>query len=136
MKSQIAMSAALALTVAGCASSAKEIPASYVSPLTYQHFTCEQLQMEAQRISARAAEISGVQDQKASSDAVKMGVGLVLFWPTLFFIKGDGTTAAEVGRLKGEMDAIEQMSIQKNCGIQFQRAEPPPKKVAGKGSVR
>lgn len=133
---QIAVSTALALTVAGCASSAKEIPASYVSPLTYQSFTCEQLQMEAQRISARAAEISGVQDQKASGDAVKMGVGLILFWPTLFFIKGDGTTAAEVARLKGEMDAIEQASIQKNCGIQFQRAEPPPKKVAGKGSAR
>ena len=64
-----------------------------------------------------------------------MGVGLVLFWPSLFFIKGDGATAAELGRLKGEMDAIEQASIQKNCGIQFQRAAPPPAKVAVKPRV-
>jgi len=53
-----------------------------------------------------------------------MGVGLVLFWPSLFFIKGDGTTAAEVGRLKGEMEAIEQASVKRNCGIQFMK-EPP-----------
>lgn len=101
----------------------------------YQSYSCEQLQMEAQRISSRAAEISGVQDKKASSDAVKMGVGVILFWPTLFFIKGDGTTAAEVGRLKGEMDAVEQASIQKNCGIHFQREAPkvPPKKAAHNG---
>lgn len=92
----------------------------------YQHFTCEQLSMEAQRVSGRAVEMSGAQDSKASKDAVMTGVGVVLFWPSLFFIKGDGQTAAELGRLKGEMDAIEQASIAKNCGIQFAK-EPPPK---------
>ena len=30
----------------------------------------------------------------------------------------------EVARLKGEMEAVEHASIQKKCGIQFQRAEP------------
>jgi len=136
MKIQIVASVGLALSVAGCASSAKDISASYVSPLLYQNLTCEQLSMEAVRVSGRAAELAGVQDNKATKDAVMTGVGIVLFWPSLFFIKGDGATAAEYGRLKGEMDAIEQASIQKNCGIQFQHAEPPPKKVAGKGSVR
>lgn len=76
--------------------------------------------------------MAGVQDKQASGDAVKTGVGIVLFWPTLFFLKGDGATAAELGRLRGEMDAIEQASIAKNCGIQFQKEEPPkdkPKKA-------
>jgi hypothetical protein len=54
--------------------------------------------------------------------AVATGVGVVLFRPALFFIKGDSTTAAEVARLKGEMDPIEQASIQKKCGIEFRRA--------------
>ena len=53
-----------------------------------------------------------------------MGVGLVLFWPSLFLIKGDGTTAAEVARLKGEMDAIEQTRVKKRCGFKFQKAAP------------
>ena len=77
-------------------------------------------------MSGKAAEIAGVQSNKATGDAVAMGVGLVLFWPSLFFIKGDGTTAAEVAHLKGEMDAIEQASIKKKCAIEF-RKEPVSK---------
>jgi hypothetical protein len=48
-------------------------------------------------------------------------VSLVLFWPAIFFVGGDKGNAAEVGRLKGEMQAIEQANIARNCSIQFQR---------------
>lgn len=67
---------------------------------------------------------AGVQDSKATNDAVATGVGVVLFFPVLFFIKGDSTTGAELARLKGEMEAIEQASIQKGCKIEF-RPSPP-----------
>jgi hypothetical protein len=50
-----------------------------------------------------------------------VGVSLVLFWPAIFFVGGDNASAAEVARLKGEMQAIEQANIAKNCGMQFQR---------------
>lgn len=63
--------------------------------------------------------MAGIQDSKSTNDAVAMGVGLVLFWPSLFFIKGDGQTAAELSRLRGEFEALEQVSIQKNCNHQF-----------------
>jgi hypothetical protein len=46
--------------------------------------------------------------------------GVIVFWPALFFIGGDKQNAAELARLKGEMDAVEQASIRKKCGIQFQ----------------
>jgi hypothetical protein len=83
--------------------------------------------LEGQRVSARAAELTGTQTQKANNDAVAMGVGLVLFWPALFFIKGDKETAGELGRLKGELDAIQQASVANNCGITIQTyGEPPP----------
>lgn len=49
---------------------------------------------------------------------------MVIFWPALFLAQGDGVQAAEVARLKGEMDAIETVSREKGCGIQFQREEP------------
>jgi len=39
-------------------------------------------------------------------------------------MKGDGATAGELARLKGELEAIERISIQKKCGIEF-RKEPP-----------
>jgi hypothetical protein len=105
----------------GCASSSNDIQPQYVSPIQYQHLSCSQIGAEAQRISRRVAEVSGVQDEKANGDAVATGVALVLFWPAAFFIKGDGATAAELGRLKGEFEALEKVSIQKGCGIRFQR---------------
>lgn len=134
MKNKIVAGCALALSVSGCASSSKDISATYVSPVLYQSLTCDQLSMEAHRVSARAMEVTGQQDKKATGDAVMTGVGLILFWPSLFFIKGDGATAAELGRLKGEMDAIEQASIQKNCGIQFAKAPPPKPAKPPKGT--
>jgi hypothetical protein len=79
---------------------------------------------EAQRVSARAAEASGAQDQKSTNDKVAMGVGLVIFSPALFFTKGNDKNTAELARLKRSMDAIEQASIQKHCRIQFQHAPP------------
>jgi hypothetical protein len=57
---------------------------------------------------------------------VATGVGVVLFWPALFLIKGDAASAQQVAQLKGDMDAIEQANIQKKCGLQFQRPAAPP----------
>ena len=61
------------------------------------------------------------QDRKAANDSAVTAVSLVLFWPAAFMIRGNGESAAELGRLKGEMQAIEQANIQKNCGINFRR---------------
>ncbi len=41
---------------------------------------------------------------------VVTGVAIVVFWPTAFFVGGDRGNAAELGRLKGEADALEQSS--------------------------
>ena len=113
-------SLAFTLSITGCATKSDDIKAAYISPLNYEQYTCEQLGAEAQRVSARAAETAGIQDKKASGDAVAVGVGLIIFWPALLFIKGKGANESELARLKGEMETIEKVSIQKNCGFQFQ----------------
>jgi hypothetical protein len=110
-----------ALIMSGCASSSDKITATYVSPLQYESYNCRQLAEEAQRVSRRAAEASGAQDSQASKDTVATAVAVVIFWPAAFMVGGDRNTAAELGRLKGELEAIEQVSIRKNCGIQFRR---------------
>lgn len=119
MKSSIFAIAAIAALVSGCATNPKDIAPSYVSPVLYQNLTCEQLAHEAQRVSNAAAVAMGAQQNQASKDAAMTGVSLILFWPAAFFIGGDKQTAAEVARLKGEMQAIEQANISKNCGIRF-----------------
>jgi hypothetical protein len=70
------------------------------------------------------AQVAGVQDEKATRDAVAMGVALVVFWPALFAIGGNDQQTAELSRLRGELEAIEQTSIRKKCGIRFQRPAP------------
>ena len=117
------LAATLSFCVAGCASSSSEISATYVSPLQYQNLTCQQLAAEAERVSRRASEVSGVQDGKRTSDAWVTAGAIVLFWPAAFFIKGDGNTAAELGRLKGEFEALEKASIEKNCNTRFQQRQ-------------
>lgn len=112
--------------LAACAKDANQVGATYVSPILYEAYTCPQLAEEAHRVTSRAAQSAGVQDQKATNDKVAMGVGLVIFWPALLFTKGNDENTAELARLRGQMDAIEQSSIKKRCGITFQRAPPPP----------
>ena len=105
----------------GCATAPEKLGATYVSPLQYKDYTCDQIGMEMQRVSRKVAELRGTLDKDASNDAAQMGIGLILFWPALFFLEGgDGVNAAQYSQLKGEFEALEQVAIQKNCGIKVQ----------------
>jgi hypothetical protein len=121
MKLYLALFGATVL-LAGCASKSENIQATYMSPMTYEPYSCDQLAQEGQRISARAAEVAGVQDKNRKDDTIKTTVGVILFWPILFANEGDGQTASELAQLKGQKKAIEEASIRKNCGIQFQKS--------------
>jgi hypothetical protein len=59
---------ALGAALGGCASSAADITPAYVSPVAYQSYTCQQLALEAQSISTRAATLSGAQDSQRTKD--------------------------------------------------------------------
>lgn len=110
----------MALIVVGCASSAADISPSYVSPVMYQSYTCQQLALEAQGVSTRAAALSGAQDKQRTNDTIATTAAVVIFWPAAFLVGGDKQTAAELGQMKGQMVAIEQASTVKKCNIQFQ----------------
>ena len=67
---------------------------------------------------------------KATKDAVATTAAIIIFWPAAFFVQGDKQNAAELARLRGEMDAIEQTSIRKQCSIQFRGTPQPPMSYA------
>jgi len=108
----IALSSLVAFT--GCADKSSSIQANYVSPLAYNSFDCESLEQEYSRLVRKSQNINKQQDDIASNDGVATGVGLILFWPALFFIDNDDLRE-QVAQLKGEVDAVEQASIQKKC---------------------
>lgn len=113
------------VAIAGCAKKSTDIAAQYVSPMQFQSYSCSQITEEAQRVSEYSARAMLVQNKTASSDAVATGVALVLFWPAAFFVSGNGANAAELARLKGQMDALQSASIQKDCGLEFRKAPLP-----------
>ena len=121
MSRTICMAAVLAAAVGACATYSEKIPSTYVSPVLYEHLSCRQIAEEATRVASRAAAAAGAQDSQANKDNVLTAVTVVVFWPAAFFVGGDRANAVEVGRLKGEMEALEQVSIKKNCGIQFRQ---------------
>ncbi|MBW8311992.1 MAG: hypothetical protein K0M64_08120 [Rhizobium sp.] len=73
------------------------------------------------RVSRRVGELQASIDKNAKQDKVATGVGLVLFWPALFFIDGDTPEAAEYARLKGEFEAMQTAASQKQCSIDVQQ---------------
>lgn len=113
---KIILAAMIPAIISACATAPDKISASYVSPLQYQNLDCDQVREEMIRVSAHVKEVAGVQKHKHDSDEVAMGVGLVLFWPALFFLAG-GDKKEELARLKGEYDALDQAAIAKKCSV-------------------
>lgn len=102
------------IVLGGCASAAKDVSSSYVSPLQYQGYDCSQITAEGQRIQGRINQMTGQLDKAATNDKAITGVALILFWPAAFAL-GNKAQEAEYARLKGEGEALEQASIAKKC---------------------
>jgi len=108
-------SALLALAmIAGCSTPPDKISASYVSPMQYVDYSCDQITHEMNRVQRQLVQVTGAQQKHANNDAVAMGVGLVLFWPALFFLAG-ADQKEELARIKGEYEALQQAAIQQDC---------------------
>lgn len=108
------------LLSSACATSPDKMSATSVSTYKYAKYDCEQIGAESDRVQKRLTSLYNSLDSEATKDAWQMGVGLVLLWPTLFFLEGgDGPEAAEYSNLKGEYEALQQVSIRKKCGFEF-----------------
>ena len=101
--------------IISCSKAAKDISAKYVSPEIYSDYSCEQVRKDMRRISGRVNELSGNLDASRSKDNMTTTAGILLFWPALFFIGGTKEQEAEYAQLKGEFNALEEVSITKDC---------------------
>lgn len=140
MKKLIAGFCAVAV-LAGCATSSKDIGASYVSPIQYQSYDCDQLTAEDQRLKARVAQLGGRLDEANQNDKAIGVVGAIFFWPALFALGGTKQQEAEYARLKGEHDALQQAYIMKKCApapaqTAAPKAEPAPEPTPAKPVCR
>jgi len=114
----------ICVTQVGCASQPDSIEPSYISPVTYASWSCDQLLDERIRLTKEVERVSGQQRENANADAVMMTVGIVLLWPVLFGLAATKDRKIELGRLKGEYDAVQNNLTSKQCQA------TPPKGVA------
>jgi hypothetical protein len=112
---KVATVASAVIILAGCATASKDISSTYISPMQYQPYDCEQLASETQRIQVRVNQLGGRLDEAAANDKAITGAGALLFWPALFALGGTKVQEAEYACLNGEYDAVQQSSIMKKC---------------------
>ena len=94
MRFGTSVAAGLAALASACASQSDYIAPTYVSPSTFEHLTCRQIGEEQKRLT-RAETTGGRLDGKP----------------------GDPD---DIALLKGAIEALEEVSIEKNCNIEFQ----------------
>ena len=106
----------LFLATSGCASKPGAIPADYVSPLKYTAFSCDVLTAERERMLDSLVELYRHQNKDVSDDSAAMAVSMLLFWPALFALSGGKEdVAGALGKLKGEVRALDIAATDKGC---------------------
>ena len=129
MKRIVVAISAVSLALAGCATGSSGVVTSYASPMMYGGYNCAQLAAEDEMLRAQVAELKGTVDRTATNDKVMVGVGVVLFWPALLFIKGDGEAQSQYAHIKGEHDAIQHAFLLRGCAANMGGASPSPGNV-------
>lgn len=112
---KILLASAVLATVAACAKQPDQIKAAPASSLAYEGASCSRLASERATLETQVAALSASQRQKATNDAVAMGVGLVLFAPAVLFIGASGDDEAQLANAKGELDAVYKAQLRRNC---------------------
>ncbi len=118
---------AMSISLAGCATPPDEISAAYASPLEFQELNCSQIELGMTRRSRRLSELYAQLDDEAETDEMQTAIGLMIFFPALFFLEGgDDERASEYARLRGEMAALEDVGVGKECaGLEAYRFKKP-----------
>jgi len=118
---------AVAAALGACAKSPESIAPSYVSEVSYQAWSCPQLAEETLRLSSAYASAAQQQEKARTNDVV----GVILIGLPVSSLSGDNI-APEIGRLKGEQEAVRKAMVIKNCAP----AAVPPPVTAAKAPVK
>ncbi len=111
-------------TLFGCASHPDKMGATYVSPIKYEGYNCQQLAAEIDYVGKKTTELYTRLRRESNTDSWQIFGGVIL-WPILFTVEGgDGPEASEYSQLKGEFTALRTASVKKKCGFEDRFKEP------------
>ena len=112
--------AVLFILLVSCESSLAEPRSTYVPPLAYLKFDCPQLLQEARAVFSRSAKAAGLQQNDPVTNG-NQNKSAIVRWPKALSLVGDGSIADELALMRGQIIAIEDASIRRQCSIQFHR---------------
>ena len=93
------------------------VQADIVSVAEYKDYSCKELALDALNIQNKIPEISSVIDKKKKDNDAYIATAVV-FMPILAAgIKGNQEEAAQLALYKGQLNAIRQAAIMKDCKI-------------------
>ena len=114
----------VALLVSGCASNPDYVRSQFISPAQYASYICAGIEEDLRTISREVHTLTGDQRRRANEDLWSAGLGLVVFWPALFFLMR-GNNVDDLARMRGEYEALVAASRRKDCaGLQIALANP------------
>jgi len=107
------------LTLSGCLNTAtppSQITSSYISPVTYAQFNCEQLAVEQASLARRENQLAIAQEGRRKSSRVQA------LW--YGFGNGDGVEASELANVRGQQEAARSAMATKRCGTPQAEVQP------------
>ncbi len=114
------------LAISACASKPENIAPAFISESKYDDWSCHALAAERARYDAALAQTSAQQRKARSNDTL----GVIFLGLPVSTLSGNNA-AGEVGRLKGEVEAVARSQGKKNC---FTTVSSPP--VSHRPSMR
>ncbi len=99
----------------GCATRAVDVAPAPTSPAEFVAWDCDRIDDELDRVQQHAADVAYAVDERAGTNIVALGVGLSVFWPALVALRPAGLDAAELARLKGRFEALQEAARDKGC---------------------
>jgi hypothetical protein len=115
---QTVLALASLATIVGCSSAPKanEVSAAYVPAGYYANMTCDQLIAEAEAVRRSVPALEEAVNKHRSQQTGVEVVTWILFWPAALMLdKGEGTSN-QLGKAKGEIEAIGLAMRTKRCG--------------------
>jgi hypothetical protein len=97
------------------AKTSSEVAPELVSPSMYSGMSCRQLRSEAELVKDATPALAAAVDREYKNDKALEAVTWILFWPAIFAMDGNDAEAAQLGRAKGQLEAITRQMKNKGC---------------------
>jgi len=104
----------------GCASKTLDLKPKEPSQTIIQEFesfNCNQIDKKILFLEKKAKRLARIQNDDARTDRVIIASGWILYGIPYFFLNGDSENAKEFENVLGKKEALENISIVKNCNF-------------------